>query len=639
MAAKERPEWLPEGWTVEVNTTENGTVSSLYTCLESGCKFHSKEEVISYINNKKADGCASSVVSSFGDNKSQLAEPVQDSLNWLPTGWISETRIRKSGAAAGRPYKIFIDPLTSSRFYSKREVFRHLQIDNLRSSTTKNIIVNSVGSACTPINQTRSSNRKCTDYVIVQTESGVDGLPHGWLKEVRYRKGRGKIKKDPYYIDPVSGYAFRSLKDVSRYIKTGDIGKCIMKPLKRSTNDAHNFAKDSHPSSAESKSTIRGMAVKRCLFSPGTLHQVEMGMEISTQKGAEQANHLEKEKVEEIPSNSMLNPTCHATQAPQRILGTGKDNMSESVTRGSAVPANYNSSEALYEVHLEASSEHMQLSLVDNKLHETAEMTSSVQENINPIPLEIESIPASGFNKPSEGLLMELKNMEHSHPKKRGRKPKRRARISKSMLKEPQLELKTEDKVLLGKRRRGRPLGWRKINAVKAITMPLRASKRLAALKADRVANAGDIQKPSNSTITLTDQLQENPGKKFNLNDGSLLLSNQQKGAPTTELSEKLEYEEPLGEQANPEKKIELGGLIMGKPESSLSSLFGDSWPDPCIEFAFKTLIGDIPVLENAAVVEDYFHQQPGSNKGSTLDCAASTYKVPKSVGYGHAGP
>ncbi|XP_072984190.1 uncharacterized protein [Typha latifolia] len=580
MAAKERPEWLPEGWTVEVNTTENGTVSSLYMCLESGCKFHLKEEVISYINNKKADGCASSVVSSFGDNKSQLAEPVQDSLNWLPTGWISETRIRKSGAAAGRPYK-----------------------------------------------------------VVVQTESGVDGLPHGWLKEVRYRKGRGKIKKDPYYIDPVSGYAFRSLKDVSRYIKTGDIGKCIMKPLKRSTNDAHNFAKDSHPSSAESKSTIRGMAVKRCLFSPGTLHKVEMGMEISTQKGAEQANHLEKEKVEEIPSNSMLNPTFHAAQASQPILGTGKDNMSESVTRGSAAPANCNSSEALYEVHLEASSEHVQLSLVDKKLHETAERTSSMQENINPIPLEIESIPDSGFNKPSEGSLMELKNMEHSHPKKRGRKPKRRSRISKSMLKEPQLELKTEDKLLLGKRRRGRPLGWRKINAVKAITMPLRASKRLAALKADRAANAGDIQKPSNSIITLIDQLQENPGKKFNLNDGSLLLSNQQKGAPTTELSEKLEYKEPLGEQANPEKKIELGGLIMGKPESSLSSLFGDSWPDPCIEFAFKTLIGDIPVLENAAVVEDYFHQQPGSNKGSTLDCAASTYKVPKSVGYGHAGP
>lgn len=32
-----------------------------------------------------------------------------------------------------------------------------------------------------------------------------------------------------YYIDPVSGYAFRSLKDVDRYLESGEIGRNAFK--------------------------------------------------------------------------------------------------------------------------------------------------------------------------------------------------------------------------------------------------------------------------------------------------------------------------------------------------------------------------------------------------------------------------
>jgi hypothetical protein len=38
-----------------------------------------------------------------------------------------------------------------------------------------------------------------------------------------------------FYIDPISGYEFRSLKDVHRYLETGDIDQCAMKPKKGST--------------------------------------------------------------------------------------------------------------------------------------------------------------------------------------------------------------------------------------------------------------------------------------------------------------------------------------------------------------------------------------------------------------------
>ncbi|GJN09534.1 hypothetical protein PR202_ga27549 [Eleusine coracana subsp. coracana] len=60
-------------------------------------------------------------------------------------------------------------------------------------------------------------------------ESVTEGLPDGWLKEYRPRPGSSQ-KNDPYYIDPVSGYEFRSLKDVHRYLRTGDIRQCAMRP-------------------------------------------------------------------------------------------------------------------------------------------------------------------------------------------------------------------------------------------------------------------------------------------------------------------------------------------------------------------------------------------------------------------------
>lgn len=40
-----------------------------------------------------------------------------------------------------------------------------------------------------------------------------------------------------FYIDPVSGYVFRSKKDVQRYIVSGDIGTCAFKPSRRQIQD------------------------------------------------------------------------------------------------------------------------------------------------------------------------------------------------------------------------------------------------------------------------------------------------------------------------------------------------------------------------------------------------------------------
>jgi hypothetical protein len=44
-----------------------------------------------------------------------------------------------------------------------------------------------------------------------------------------------------FYIDPVSGYVFHSKKDVTRYLESGDISRCAMKPTRRQHQDEDNL--------------------------------------------------------------------------------------------------------------------------------------------------------------------------------------------------------------------------------------------------------------------------------------------------------------------------------------------------------------------------------------------------------------
>lgn len=40
-----------------------------------------------------------------------------------------------------------------------------------------------------------------------------------------------------YYIDPVSGYVFRSIKDAVRYLESGEIGRNAFKPKDKGSRD------------------------------------------------------------------------------------------------------------------------------------------------------------------------------------------------------------------------------------------------------------------------------------------------------------------------------------------------------------------------------------------------------------------
>ncbi|TMX04869.1 hypothetical protein EJD97_004243 [Solanum chilense] len=120
-------------------------------------------------------------------------------------------------------------------------------------------------------------------------EASVDGLPPGWKTEFRIRKNASVIKKDPYYTDPVHGYVFRSKKDVMRYLQTGDIRSCAVKPTKR---DPGSTMKDNSPSTHDCSSkklrcSLTGIQLSATDESKGSKCSVTCSMALQAENSSE----------------------------------------------------------------------------------------------------------------------------------------------------------------------------------------------------------------------------------------------------------------------------------------------------------------------------------------------------------------
>ncbi|CAN4077775.1 unnamed protein product [Withania somnifera] len=158
--AGDSPDWPPPGWNEDVKVT-NGRKIKYYTNVETGKKFYSKKEVTRYMNtkdtchdvtqamNNQDKSCCENNVSQMNDqdescsknnvsqmnnqdkscsenNVNQTAGGPNNSHEWLPPGWTIELKTRKSGSHAGTTYKVYIDPSTGNKFYSKPEVSKYL---------------------------------------------------------------------------------------------------------------------------------------------------------------------------------------------------------------------------------------------------------------------------------------------------------------------------------------------------------------------------------------------------------------------------------------------------------------------------------------------------------------------------------
>ncbi|GFS32425.1 hypothetical protein Acr_00g0022720 [Actinidia rufa] len=200
-------------------------------------------------------------------------EPVEEMVivrvtpEGLPPGWIKEIRIQKK-ANGTRKYSYYTDPVSGYVFWSQKDALRFVETGDVSVCTIKpkkrdelhflNASPNlgELTGGKTSLKQEGSQNvktSKCKSCVSKHKQVGSakgsigkvaieratpDGLPPGWIKEIKIQKKANGTRKYAFYIDPVSGYVFWSQKDAFRYLETGDVSSCTIKPKKR---DGHGF--------------------------------------------------------------------------------------------------------------------------------------------------------------------------------------------------------------------------------------------------------------------------------------------------------------------------------------------------------------------------------------------------------------
>ncbi|KAJ9706589.1 hypothetical protein PVL29_001855 [Vitis rotundifolia] len=510
------PDWIPEGWTVQVKLAKNGRNVKYYFNSKTGQKFFSKNDIIRYVKRGSIHCDTSQPINMLNKRRSQnkimpLGIKTKKFPDWLPNGWILELKTQRSGSCVGKQYKCYLDPSTGYRFYSKPDVFRYLK-------TIKHKTQKKVGPGMPSLGK------------VVIERSTADGLPAGWIKEIKIRMNENGIRRDPYYTDPVSGYVFRSRKDVFRYLKTGEISRHAFKPKNKCIN-VPELANDeiSPPPGAKRQKLIHQKTRRRLFSATG-----------SADTGSSEMSNLS------LPENQGSRQTKQLFSKPKFALEPPTETLQEKL-------------------------------LVENEKY-------------------AESKKSSG-----------RRNSDLQKDKGSKRKSKN-----------------------------------------KDCNLPCRSSKRLAGLKPDLVGNSGS----SEQALAVADKIS---GKNevipaLGVIMGSLdntaccqleVVLEAEPGhhasraieAPSdVEQSKKdnrhLEDEAVQEEEAG---KLETGKKTGDEPElPPIDFPFVDVWSDPCLEFAFKTLTGAIPIEDNLEI-EGYFQQQIDSSHTQNSSLTLPDFGLPSS--------
>ncbi|KAM0916808.1 hypothetical protein ACQ4PT_009852 [Festuca glaucescens] len=199
-----------------------------------------------------------------------------------------------------------------------------------------------------------------------------------------------------------------------------------------------------------------------------------------------------------------------------------------------------------------------------------------------------------------------------------------------------------------GKKQRTKP--------AKQVSTPLRASPRLTALKVNQELKhnqeASNVRRdsPVSTRTDIADQLKptklvENPKSKtipsllrWKKDGAHIASASEHAGDKYPSAPEQIQgtsvacsitdvrYQNAPSELHVPPQQTGLFETADAMPGSSLSSLLRGILSDPCLEFAFKTLTGEIPVLDNNLAVANYLLPPQNLNKGAASNCSSSTY-------------
>ncbi|CAI9759400.1 unnamed protein product [Fraxinus pennsylvanica] len=139
------PEWLPPGFAQKIKYRYGRKIKFYYNSA-TGTKYYSKRDVLRCAGRENVCHDTPQATSiednKLSDDKTGSIEPkTTDSPEWLPPGWITEERTRKSGSLMGKTYMVYIEPSTGRRFYTKPAVTKYLKTVNHTGNTTKQIKV------------------------------------------------------------------------------------------------------------------------------------------------------------------------------------------------------------------------------------------------------------------------------------------------------------------------------------------------------------------------------------------------------------------------------------------------------------------------------------------------------------------
>ncbi|KAL2648452.1 hypothetical protein AAZV13_05G173800 [Glycine max] len=587
--ANEHPDWLPDGWNVEVRTRKSGVhMGSGYKCYIEPLKrykFFSKPEVLRYLETVKDNSCTSKK----GKKCSNMHSPKHNSCSskkekkcsnmHSPNDNNSTSKKEKKSTNMDSPNDNSctlkkekncsnVDSPNDNSFTPKKEKnCSNMDCPNDNSCTPKkekncSNMDSPNDNSCTPKKEKNCSNMDSPTDVVVE-KSTVEDLPPGWVKELKIRKNSKGIRKDPFYIDPASGYVFRSKKDVLRYLESGDIRSCAFRPSRRQIQDEDNLT----PPPVAKRQKLKQSASEQQLSS-----------EILDKSSLEllDANSSRKWKNANVSSGTMVaSVPMGESVVKMHSLEDGAANSSE--VKKTSDPG----SSALLNESLKESEEVLSADDVQEKEHVLNVMENaneknhgnhSISKNRKEFNVPHRSSPRLAGSKPVQLANNLINERTLQVPKRNLRKSRNTLDVDISedqTVSKDQPHQQEADKI----EDNNKPeiqISPNKSSKKKEYHLPRRASKRLAAIEHETMNSKAKLQQSECGPVTvLADQAPIN-GKSAN---------KRKKSAPQLEKRENEEMDDE-------------------KSESQLSFAFHYSWSDPSLEYAINTLTGVLPPAE-----------------------------------------
>ncbi|XP_040990229.1 uncharacterized protein LOC121237527 isoform X1 [Juglans microcarpa x Juglans regia] len=643
MVARNSPDWLPSGWTVQFKVQKTGRKIRIYTNLETGQKLFSKEDVIHRTKVNSSQGRkplpkSRHIKMHSRNNPKPLAVETNENPEWLPKGWNMEVKARNNGM--GAKYKCYIEPLTGCRFYSKPQVFQYLESVKRSSQTFRKRKIDILPPTAVKrqkLNHPETRRRLFADrgrFIRRGSE----------LAEAKSSKRRQGNKASDEQRDVFAPTAEIVQKDA---IKDSAETKKNCAPRRSALPKAD---------SSKGKSQTKSLPPNNAPVSTPAVDilqendDLETDVETLKENGSTRKNKItssksKKKKVFNLPCRSskrlagfepeqVVNSV--SSQQPFQVLirrlsesGAGQDSglascglsngASQRLEHGQQmVNAQHGSTDPSHALHGEPSDEskkHLQ-----NKAASEGPLEMLETDKMDDEVLEQEHCCPFGNSWSDPCLEFAIRTLTGALPLE--------DTTSYGAVLAPAANIQLKENLLEGGIKKSSPRktqdSLKKSKNKTDLNLPRRSSKRLSGLEPEMVANSQFSEraiqnarsKSSESEATLPVVLAD--GASRQLEDGlDMELAHRVSNNINTPIligESSNKSEKPLEVQVGPKEQLPLGVQSVHKeqphfpeteiimPEPQLAFPFGDSWPDPCLEFAFKTLTGLIPVEDNLAV-------------------------------------